>query len=156
MHVRRIYVDTSVFGGYFDPEFEVPTRRLFEMFIRGEARLVLSDLTMRELGRAPKRVRVLLQDVPPQYLEDTGTLREAEALADLYLAEGVIRASMHVDALHIATAVVARVDVLVSWNFRDIVNAAKIRGYNTINLRLGYPVLDIRTPREVLLYGNGN
>jgi predicted nucleic acid-binding protein len=156
VNVQRIYVDTSVFGGYFDPEFEVPTRRLFEMFIRGEARLVLSDLTMRELGRAPKRVRVLLQDVPPQHLEDIGTLRQAEALAELYLAEGVIRPSMHVDALHIATAVVSRVDVLVSWNFRDIVNAAKIRGYNTINSRLGYPVLEIRTPRDVLLYGNGN
>ena len=27
VHVQRIYVDTSVFGGYFDPEFEIPTRR---------------------------------------------------------------------------------------------------------------------------------
>ena len=71
-------------------------------------------------------------------------------------AKGVTRPSMHVDALHIATAVVARVDVLVSWNFRDIVNAAKIRGYNAINSRLGYPVLEIHTPREVLLNGNGN
>ena len=88
VHVQRIYVDTSVFGGYFDPEFEIPTRRLFEMFIRGEARLVLSDLTMRELGRAPRRVRLLLLDVPPQHLEDIGTLREAEALAELYLREG--------------------------------------------------------------------
>jgi hypothetical protein len=54
----RIYVDTSVIGGYFDPEFEIPTRRLFAMFERGEARLVLSDLTIDELlngGGAPIR-----------------------------------------------------------------------------------------------------
>ena len=138
--MQRIYVDTSVFGGYFDPEFEVPTRRLFEMFIRGEARMVLSEFTTRELSRAPERVRRLPLQVPPLYREDLGSSGEAEVLAALYLSEGVIRASMHIDALHIATAVVARVDMLVSWNFRDIVNTAKIRGYNVINARLGYPV----------------
>ncbi len=40
-------------------------------------------------------------------------------------------------------------DVLVSWNFRHIVNLARIRGYNSVNLRQGYPVLEIRSPLEV-------
>jgi predicted nucleic acid-binding protein len=150
----RIYVDTSVFGGYFDPEFEVPTRRLFEMFVRGVARMVLSELTTRELSRAPERVQTLPLQVPPQYVENIGTLPAAEALAELYLQEGIMRPSMHVDALHIATAVVARVDVLVSWNFRDMVNLPKIRGYNMINSRVGYPMLEMRTPAEVITYGN--
>lgn len=74
----------------------------------------------------------------------------AEALAELYIREGIMRPSMHVDALHIATAVLAGVDMLVSWNFRDIVNDVKVRGYNAINTRLGYPVLKISTPREVI------
>ena len=60
---------------------------------------------------------------------------------------------MSVDALHIATAVVARVDMLVSWNFRDFVNPRKIDGYNAINLRLGYSVIDIRDPRKVSPHG---
>ncbi|HEV2718942.1 MAG TPA: PIN domain protein [Thermoanaerobaculia bacterium] len=150
----RIYVDTSVFGGYFDPEFEVPTRRLFEMFIRGAARMVLSELTIGELEDAPVHVRTLPALVPTQYVENIGASPAAEALAELYLQEGIMRPSMHVDALHIASAVVARVDVLVSWNFRDMVNLPKIRGYNTINSRVGYPVLDMRTPAEVIIYGN--
>ena len=142
----RIYVDTSVFGGYFEPGVDVPTRRLFDMFIRGDARLVLSELTLNELVGAPVRVRELLNNVPSEHIERIGPFPEAPALAKLYMQ------GMYVDALHIATAVVARVDVLVSWNFRDMVNLRKIRGYNTINSRLGYPAIEIREPREVIPY----
>ena len=56
---------------------------------------------------------------------------------------------MRADALHIALATVAKVDVLVSWNFRHIVNLTRIHAYNAVNLKKGYPLLEIRTPREV-------
>lgn len=113
----RIYVDTSVFGGYFDAEFEIPTRRLFAMFERSEASLVLSALTIDELVNAPSRVRTLPDTLPPQHIERVGPFAEAPPLAKLYMQEGAMRPSMYVDALHIATAVTERVDVLVSWNF---------------------------------------
>jgi hypothetical protein len=57
---------------------------------------------------------------------------------------------MRADALHIALATVARVDVLVSWNFKHIVNLARIHAYNAVNLKRGYPLLEIRTPREIV------
>lgn len=57
---------------------------------------------------------------------------------------------MRADAQHIAIATVGRVDVLVSWNFKHIVNLGRILGYNSVNLREGYPTIEIRTPREVL------
>jgi len=148
----RIYADTSVFGAYFEFGVDVPTRRLFDMFARGEARLVLSDITVSELAGAPPRVRELPDTISPQYVERIGAPPEADALAALYLQEGIMRPSMSVDALHIATAVVARVDVLVSWNFRDFVNPRKIDGYNLINLRLGYSVIDIRDPGKVIVH----
>jgi hypothetical protein len=56
---------------------------------------------------------------------------------------------MLADAQHIAVATVARVDVLVSWNFRHIVNVDRIHGFNAVNLRAGYPLLEIRSPLEV-------
>lgn len=143
-----------MFGGYFDPEFAGPTRRLFEMFERGEARLVLSELTLNELAGAPMRVRELPDTLPPEHVERVGPFSDVPPLATLYIQEGVMRPNMYVDALHIATAVVARVDVLVSWNFRDFVNMQKIRGYNAINQRLGYPTIEIREPREVISHGN--
>jgi predicted nucleic acid-binding protein len=149
----RIYADTSVFGGYFDPEFAEPTRRLFAMFERGEARLVLSDLAVRELQYAPERVRRIPDHLPQEHVERILVSPEAEVLARLYVQEGVMRPSMEFDALHIATATLARVDVLVSWNFRDFVNERKIQGYNIINRRLGYPDIHIDPPREVIPHG---
>jgi hypothetical protein len=54
------------------------------------------------------------------------------------------------DALHIAIATVIGVDVLVSWNFKHIVNLDKIKLFNSVNLKEGYSILEIRTPREVI------
>ena len=70
----------------------------------------------------------------------------------IYTDTSVI-ARMRVDAQHIAIATVGRVDVLVSWNFKHIVNLERIHGYNSVNLRKGYPMIEIRTPREVLSDG---
>ena len=56
---------------------------------------------------------------------------------------------MIADALHIAVATVAGVDVLVSWNFKNVVNLIRIQGYNAVNREMGYTELDIRTPREI-------
>jgi len=51
---------------------------------------------------------------------------------------------------HFAIVTINRVDVLVSWNFRHIVDLSRIRLYNSVNLKYGYPLLEIRSPREVL------
>jgi hypothetical protein len=47
-----------------------------------------------------------------------------------------------------ALATTARLDVLVSWSFRHIVNLGRIRLFNAVNLELGYGVLEVRTPQE--------
>ena len=145
----RIYTDTSVLGGCEDNEFREPSRRLLEAFQRGELTLVLSELTVRELETAPAGVRVVLDRVPSVHIETLALSSEAEELAAAYIADGAVAARMRVDALHIALATVARVDVLVSWNFKHIVNLRRIHAYNAVNLKRGYPVLEIRTPREV-------
>ena len=146
----RIYTDTSVVGGCEDEEFRDPSRRLVETFVRGESTLVLSELTLRELETAPEAVRNVVGNVPEAHIEAVSLSPEAEELAAAYIVEGAIGAGMRVDALHIALATVARVDVLVSWNFRHIVNLRRIHAYNAVNLKTGYPLLEIRTPREIL------
>jgi predicted nucleic acid-binding protein len=145
----RVYTDTSVLGGCEDQEFREPSRRLLEAFQRGDLTLVLSELTVRELETAPEEVRKILGRVPPSHVEGLALSREAEELGGAYIEDGAIGASMRADALHIALATVARVDVLVSWNFRHIVNLKRIHAYNAVNLKRGYPLLEIRTPREV-------
>ena len=145
----RIYTDTSVLGGCEDVEFREPSRRLLAAFGRGELTLVLSELTVRELETAPSGVKLVLGQVPAAHIEALALSREAEELAAAYIEDGAIGARMRADALHIALATVARVDVLVSWNFKHIVNLKRIHAYNAVNLKSGYPVLEIRTPREV-------
>ena len=145
----RIYTDTSVVGGCEDDEFRGPSRRLLEEFEGGELILVVSELTLRELETAPDKVRQVLDRVPAAYIEILSLSPEAEELAAAYIDEGAIGARMRADALHIALATVARVDVLVSWNFKHIVNLKRIHAYNAVNLKRGYPLLEIRSPREV-------
>ena len=148
----RIYTDTSVIGGCLDVEFEDASRQLLAMFKTGEAILVLSDLTLLELQGAPASVRAVLDEVPEAYREYVELTEEAALLAQRYIDAGVIGAAKRVDAQHIAMATISRVEVLVSWNFRHIVNLQRIRGYNAVNLRDGYPLLEIRTPQEVIRY----
>lgn len=88
--------------------------------------------------------------MPETHIETLQLNADARDLADAYVAAGVLSA-MQTDAQHIAMATVARVSVLVSWNFRH--NLERIHGYNSVNLRKGYPMIEIRTPREVLSHG---
>jgi len=146
----RIYVDTSVIGGCLDPEFQIPSRHLFPRFRSGQAIVVLSDLTVLELGEAPLKVRRVLDRVPMRYRESVELTEEAVELADHYIAARVLGRAKRVDAQHIAIVTLAGVDVLVSWNFRHIVNLRRIHGYNEVNRHLRYPQLEIRTPWEVI------
>lgn len=152
--MERIYLDTSVFGGFFDKEFERWTRILFDKIIEGNFIILYSKLTDAELANAPKPVRNLLLQIPEKQIEIIEILEEAKELANRYVTEKVVGKSSMADCLHIALATIYDADVLVSWNFKHIVNLARIRGYNSINYRLGHKILEIRTPREILDHEN--
>ena len=145
----RIYADTSVFGGCEDDEFRTPSRRLFEQFRAGAATLLLSEVTVEELRNAPETVRAIVDQIPEERIERLPISPDAEKLAAAYLESGALAPSSEVDALHIAIASLAEVDCLASWNFRHMVNLIRIQSYNEVNRRLGYPSIDIRTPREI-------
>ena len=146
----RVYADTSVLGGCEDDEFRGPSIKLLDAFARGDLTLVLSELTLRELDTAPSAVRKRIAGIPEALIELLELSAEAQELAQAYIQDGAIGAAMRIDALHIALATIARVDVLVSWNFRHIVNLRRIHAYNAVNLKKGYPLLEIRSPWEVL------
>ena len=79
---------------------------------------------------------------------------EAIKLADTYIAEKVVGKTSLEDCRHIAMATIDKVDVLASWNFKHIVNLDKIKGYNSVNLKLGYQMIEIRSPKDLINYGN--
>lgn len=151
----KFYVDTSVWGGHEDEEFEEWTKPFFEQARQGRFSIVLTDLTLRELLHAPERVRKLTKTIPEPFLEIVMLTVEAEELADQYVLEGVLTPKFISDAQHIAMATILKVDSLVSWNFKHMVNFFRIKQYNSINLKFGYQTIDIRTPKEII-YGNEN
>ncbi len=149
---QRFYIDTSVFGGMFDKEFETETKLLFEKLKQGEIICVYSNLTESELSNAPEKVREFFENIPDNLKEKLTVTPDALFLAETYVKEKVVGETSFDDCVHIATATINKVDLLVSWNFKHIVNVYRIRGYNSINLRLGYPSLNIHSPKEIVGY----
>ncbi len=150
--MNKIYLDTSVFGGYFDTEFELWTKILFDKIFKGEYKIIFSKLSDIELLPAPENVRKLIELIPESQIINVDITDEAIELAEQYLIENVVGKTSRVDCTHIAIATLNNADILVSWNFKHIVNVNRIRGYNAVNYKYGHKILEIRTPREILEY----
>ncbi len=149
---QRLYIDTSVFGGYFDVEFEKVTKPFFDRILKREFIVVFSNITEQELQNAPQKVKDLMSMLPSDTSEYLQLTTEATELAQKYIEENVVGKTSFADCLHIALATIYKADLLVSWNFKHIVNIVRIRGYNSVNLKLGYSTIDIRSPRELIDY----
>ena len=148
--IQRIYIDTSVVGGYFDEEFEFYTKLFFERVEKGNFKIIASNLLETELKGAPAEVLTFYQSIPKTQIEYVEQTEDSIQLGEEYLNEGVVGKTSRTDCRHIALATLVNADILVSWNFRHIVNITRIRGYNSVNIKLGHRVLEIRTPREIL------
>lgn len=151
---QRIYIDTSVVGGYFDEEFKEATNGLFKRLEENEIVFVVSDLLDLELIGAPEKVRELLHKYPTDKFERVELTEESIKLADKYITEKVVGQTSLEDCRHIALATIYKVDVLASWNFKHIVNLDRIKGYNSVNLKLGYQMIEIRSPKDLIRYEN--
>jgi len=156
-HKPLLYIETSVFGFYFDEEPRNAFRRemvvaMFDQIRLGILEATTSSRTVLELDRSaePLRSRLmsLLEDIRLLDIDDS----EAERLAGAYLRDGVIPAAEVEDARHVAYATVGRADVLVSLNLRHLANEWAVRSIGVVNQREGYQLLSIRTPEEVIRY----
>ena len=150
--IKLAYLDTSVFGGYFDEEFSQDTIPFFERITDERITVIVSELLEHELSGAPNFVRELFNEILNQNAQYANVTDEVERLADSYISEKVVGHTSYADCTHIALATINKADILASWNFKHIVNIDRIRGYNSVNLKLGYPILEIRTPKEIFKY----
>ena len=105
---------------------------------------------------APEKVRVYFKNLPKEYTERIIVNDDILTLAKKYIAEKVVGQTSFDDCVHIAAATIHKVDILVSRNFKHIVNVYRIRGYNSINLRSNYQSLEIRSPKEIIKYEDEN
>lgn len=146
----RLYLDTSVIGGYYDTEFSEWTKPLIEGILNGEHIAIISDITIMEILDAPRNVNQLLEKLINSSSELVTSNEQTDKLASYYLKEGALNRKSIEDAQHIALATYNNVSAVVSWNFKHIVNMDRIRLFNSVNLKYGYGLIDIRSPREVI------
>jgi predicted nucleic acid-binding protein len=140
----KFYLDTSVFGGLFDKEFRIPTKKLFDFIEDRSIKLIYSDIIEKELETAPEHIR--LQAISTLLeAEHINLTEEMSTLAEMYIKEGALTKKSSNDAEHIAIATIARATAIISWNFKHMANFIKIQQYNTINLREGYRLINIHT-----------
>lgn len=151
VRIPVLYLDTSVLGGYFDDEWKEATQELWRQMELGLWHFVSSDVIAQEIERAPEQVR--------EPFDKTFTLEtlfdvtdEMEELAKAYVKHEVVTPKYKDDALHVAACTIARIDHLVSWNFRHLVNVKRETGFNAVNLLQGYKTIRIVNPLE-LIYG---
>jgi len=152
----RVYIDTSVVGGYFDEEFAEITKKFFERIFAGDFLVFFSEISETELSVAPDYVKDLKSKIPKDSYRYLELDSESKYLAQVYIDDKILGIASYNDAYHSALATVNRLDVLVSWNFKHIVNFDKIKLFNSVNIRLGYPSIDIRSPLEFTGDENNN
>ncbi len=147
----RVYADTSVYGGVFDEEFATASRAFFQEVRQGRFRLVISTVVRDELEDAPERVRTLFDEMCAVG-EIADAHEEALRLQQAYLDAAIVAPRWETDALHVSLATVTQCRLLISWNFKHIVNFQKIPLYNGVNLSNGYEAIAIHSPQEVVSY----
>ena len=146
----KIYLDTSVVSAYFDdryPERQKDTVAFWKLLVEHE--FSISELTKTEIQNTQDETR------KNQMLNHIGNLilvpidDSVEHLANLYLENGIFSPATLNDALHVATATISRQDILVSWNFRHLVNRRRRARVNEVNIFNGHPTIEIIAPPEV-------
>src|ERR1700721_618506 len=106
---QRIYIDTSVFGGYFETEFQLWSKKLISEIFEKKYIAVVSDITLLELQPAPENVKKLSDEIISKYGEFITAGDAERELAETYLREKIVTQKFRSDALHIAIASVNKV-----------------------------------------------
>lgn len=155
MAVERLYLETSVWSFLFAedaPEKRQATEQFFELLPARRWEIAISELVIEEIvaTRDANRRAGLLEVVRRWQPRNLAVSEEALELAEKYVLQGTLTKRQEVDARHVATAVVAGHDVILSWNLRHLVKVKTRREINAANLLNGYKMIEIATPEEML------
>ena len=151
----KVYLDTSVIS-YLDqqdaPERMRETREVWERIKARKYDIFISDVVLRELGDCKEEAK---RDILFGHLKEidyklVSVDERAVQLAEKFIEAGVLKQKNLDDCQHIAAAILSDCDIIVSWNFRHIVNVRTIRGIKVITTVEGYKDLLIYPPSALL------
>jgi predicted nucleic acid-binding protein len=151
----KVYVETSVWGMTLDDQpraLREPTQQFLRQCSTGLFVAYISTVVVQEIARADESAtQQMVEEVEKQAPVILQPNEESEELAEAYLRAGVIPAKKRADALHVAIATVAGIDIVVSWNHRHLANERKRSLFAAVNRLSGYEKeLRIHTPFEVI------
>ena len=156
MKKLKIYLDTSAIG-YLD-EQESPKemnemKQLWSLIKRGQYETVISEVTFDEIGknRNSEKVDVLLKFIAEISYSRVDISEEITKIADMVKQNGLIIADRHInDRLHIGCAIDSECDIIVSMNFKHLVNVSTIRGVRAISVFQCNRNIDIVSPASLI------
>ena len=151
----RIYLDTSVIS-YLDqkdaPQRMKETHEVWEILKANNYEVVVSSIALSEISECSKEKAEKLVEYLSQinYL-DYQTDKDTEVLADLVIQENILKPKSKDDALHIASAILSDSDIILSWNFKHLVNIETINGVRKICFNRNFnKIIDIYSPNILL------
>ncbi len=146
----RVYLDTSVFSAYYDDRLTDRQMETGAFWARlSEFEVATSELAREELAQAPDSgQRAKFQELLKGFMVHPVT-EEMKELARHYIGGGAFSPAMFNDALHVAVAVLTRQDVLLSWNFKHLVNRRRRARVNDVNVSHSLQMIEIVAPPEI-------
>ena len=150
----KIYLDTSVISYLAQedvPEKMSNTIKLWEIFKSEKYDLYLSTVTLQEIEDCPEPKRSILYQYLSEIKYTVINIRQMVSdIARQLIEMRILPPKSYDDCQHIAAAVEAGCDCIVSWNFKHIVNIKTIRGVRAITNLKGYKPIEILNPSVLL------
>jgi predicted nucleic acid-binding protein len=155
MKKQKIYLDTSVISYLDQPEREEKweeSHTLWDIIKSDTYNVYISDVTIEEIQKCEETKRSVLF----KYLAEINYTKlviteETENLAEKIISNKILKRKSYDDCLHIASAVISECDMIISWNFKHLVNVETIDGIRAINIIEKYKTINIYSP-SMLIY----
>jgi len=154
MRKLKIYLDTSVIS-HLDqddvPEKMEQTKKVWDILKTGKYEVIISDLVLAEINECREPKKGILQEYLAQInYERINITKETEEIAQEIIEEGILNQKSFDDCLHIASAILSDCNIIVSWNFKHMVNVDTINGIRKITFVKRYNNIDIYAPYVLL------
>ena len=154
MKKLKLYLDTSTISHLFaedTPDKMNDTNLLWTDFAKNKYHICISPVVINEIKKCPKpRQSLMFEKLEQIEFQILNEVDEVYSLANEYVKGGVLNENSHTDCLHIAYAVIYNCDVIVSWNFKHLVNYRTINKVKVVNTMHLYKEIGIISPTMLI------
>ncbi len=151
---QRIYLDTSVISflkAEDSPEKMHDTVLLWDDIKNNTYDVIISDLTIKEIEQCPEPKRTyMLNELRKIEMTVVQIENDVDELSKEFIDAGILKEKSFDDCRHIATAIMVQCNIIVSWNFKHIVNDKTIDGIKRITNIKNLPEIKIYCPSMLI------